>query len=157
WPAMVRRRVLDPLGMAETYVDLPAGVRPRMAAGHSPVMDTVPLWTFDVLAGAGALRSTAADMLTYLEAHLTPEKTPLTEALTTAQGARAAFLGNGRIALGWLVRGDTTAPTLFHNGGTAGFSSIAIFSPSRQLGVVVLSNAGVPIDDIALHIVDASV
>lgn len=157
WSDLVRRRVLDPLGMNETFAMVPMDDRPRLAAGHGISMDTVPYWHFDVLAGAGALRSTAADMLTYLEAQLAPQRTTLADAITLAQEPRADFLGGSRIALGWLVRGDSTARMWSHGGGTAGFSTLAAFVPARGLGIVVLSNAGVPVDDIAMHLVDPAV
>lgn len=156
WTRMVQQRILGPLGMAETFVELPETERSRMAAGHNATLDTAPLWHFDALAGAGALRSTAADMLTYLEAQLAPRATPLAQAITLAQQPRAEFQGDARIALGWLVRGDSAASTWLHAGGTAGFSTLAAFVPARKLGVVVLSNAGVPIEDVAMHIIDPS-
>ncbi|MDQ3607277.1 MAG: beta-lactamase family protein, partial [Gemmatimonadota bacterium] len=70
WGALVERRTTGPLGMRETFVDVPPAAIERLAAGHDAGMDTVPPWHLDVLAGAGALRSTAADMLTYLAAQM---------------------------------------------------------------------------------------
>ena len=47
----------------------------------------------------------------------------------TVKYTHADFLGGNRIALGWIVRGDSAQRTWTHNGGTAGFSTIALFNP----------------------------
>src|SRR5437763_3222130 len=59
WGTLVAQRITGPLGMRETYVGVPSEARARTAAGHDAALDTVPAWNFDVLAGAGALRSSA--------------------------------------------------------------------------------------------------
>jgi hypothetical protein len=117
-------------------------------------MDTVSYWRLDVLAGAGALRSTAADMLTYLEAQLQPATTPLPRAIRMSQDVRHAFGGVDSIALGWLVRTRPSSRIYWHNGGTGGFRSFAGFDPVRGIGVVVLVNASVPAEDIGRHLLD---
>jgi CubicO group peptidase (beta-lactamase class C family) len=157
WAALVQRRITGPLGMRESFVDVPAAARVRLAAGHDATMDTVPAWHLDALAGAGALRSTAADMLTYLAAQLDTTSTQLGRAVAIARAPRAAYGGANRMALGWVVRGAGARPVWWHNGGTGGFSTFAAFDPARRVAVVVLANASVPVDDIAQHLLDPSV
>ena len=155
WGALVEQRVLRPLRMRESFVDVPAAVRNRLAAGHDQSMDTVPAWHLDALAGAGALRSTAADMLTYLAAELDTSKGPLARAVALGRAPRATFNAANRIALGWIIRG-TDHPIWWHNGGTGGFRSFAGFDPARNAAVVVLSDAGVSVDDIGMHLLDTT-
>jgi CubicO group peptidase (beta-lactamase class C family) len=154
WGALVHDRITAPLGMHETFVDVPATARNRVSAGHNAQMDSVPAWYWDALAGAGALRSTASDMLTYLAAELDTTRGPLARAVAVGRKPRAAFLPGNRIALAWLVRGNADHPVWWHNGETFGFSSFAAFDPARKLAIVVLSNATIPVDRIGAQILE---
>ena len=46
-------------------------------------------WDFDALAGAGAIRSTANDMLRYLKANMGIDPSPLAAAMKLAQEPRS--------------------------------------------------------------------
>jgi CubicO group peptidase (beta-lactamase class C family) len=157
WAALVRQRILNPLHMRETFVEVPASVRRRVAAGHDATLRRVPAWRWDVLAGAGALRSTAADMLTYLQAALDTVNGPLHAEFSLAERPRAVFSPGARIGLAWLLSGPPAHPIYWHDGGTGGFASFAAFDPSRQLGVVVLTNSARAVADIGLHLMNASI
>jgi CubicO group peptidase (beta-lactamase class C family) len=111
---------------------------------------------FDALAGAGAIRSTAGDMLTYLEANLHPESLkPVPGSTGTATIAAALSLSHQlqgadiwpgmRIALAWLYQ--TNTGNYWHNGATAGFSSYIFFNPQGDYAGVVLLNASAGVDD----------
>lgn len=154
WGALVERRITTPLAMRETFVDVPAPLQARLATGHDDRMTAVPAWRFDALAGAGALRSTAADMLTYLAAALDTARGPLGRAMALARAPRAGFAPGSRIALGWVVKDPPPYPIWWHNGGTGGFRSFAAFDPARQVAVVVLANAAVSVDDIGMHLMN---
>ena len=56
-------------------------MKARLAAGHDASLDTVKNWDLPTLAGAGALRSTANDMLTFIAASLGYTKSPLAPAM----------------------------------------------------------------------------
>jgi serine-type D-Ala-D-Ala carboxypeptidase/endopeptidase len=43
---------------------------------------------------------------------------------------------------------------VWHNGGTGGFRSFAGFSKKSGLGVVVLSNTAISVDDIGVHLLN---
>jgi serine-type D-Ala-D-Ala carboxypeptidase/endopeptidase len=74
---LLRTRILQPLGMRDTAITLSGDQRRRLATGHSAALVPVPLWEFDALAGAGAIRSTAADLLTFAAACLELTEHPL--------------------------------------------------------------------------------
>ena len=152
WGALVAQRVTGPLSMRETYVGVPPDARSRLSVGHDAALDSVPAWNFDVLAGAGALRSSATDMLTWLEAQLDTVNGPLAHAVAMARTPRTPGNGTSRIALGWIVGGSATHPIWWHNGGTGGFRSFAAFDPARRAAVVVLSNSSQTVDDVGAHL-----
>jgi len=142
YPAVVREKLLLPLGMSNTVVTLSADHRARLAHGHDHKGRPTGNWDFDALAGAGAFRSNAADMMRFLEANLRPGGTPLGDSLTAAQ--KTHFRGKtARIGLGWhQLNTKDGLKVIWHNGGTGGYVSFLGFAPKEQLGVVLLSNYG---------------
>jgi serine-type D-Ala-D-Ala carboxypeptidase/endopeptidase len=157
WGTLVAQRLAGPLGLRETYVAVPADARTRLSVGYDAALDSVPAWHFDVLAGAGALHSTAADMLTWLAAQLDTMNGPLARAIAVARAPRTPGNASAKIALGWLVGGSAAHPIWWHNGGTGGFRSFAAFDPARNAAIVVLSNSSQTVDDIGAHLFNPAV
>lgn len=148
---LVRRRILVPLGMRETAITLTPALRARLAPGHDAGGEPVPNWDLPTLAGAGALRSTARDMLIFLAANIDSTKAPLSRALRQAHTPRRGIVG-----LGWHIVSRPAATVVWHNGGTGGYRSYTGFDPARRIGVVVLSNVNRSVDDIGVHLLDSS-
>jgi CubicO group peptidase (beta-lactamase class C family) len=78
---LLAARILRPLGLTDTAVALSADQASRLAAGHAATGEPTSNWDLPTLAGAGALRSTAAEMLIFLRANLDPPETPAGAAL----------------------------------------------------------------------------
>jgi CubicO group peptidase (beta-lactamase class C family) len=159
YEAMVKTRICDPLGMASTRVTLSPGLKARLAIGHSTTLAAAPNWDLPTLAGAGALRSTADDLLTFLAANLGYVKTPLAAAMAAQVSIRRPTgAANLEIAYAWHVLTKDGNSIIWHNGGTGGYSSFMGFDPQRRTAVVVLSNIATPPgpDDIGRHLLDAS-
>jgi CubicO group peptidase (beta-lactamase class C family) len=115
----------------------------------------VPNWDLPTLAGAGALRSTALDMLTYLAANLDTTATPLARAMRETHTPRRDAGRNMQIGLAWHIMSRPSGNIVWHNGGTGGYRSYVGFDPVRRLGVVLLSNVGnATIDDLGFHLLD---
>ena len=155
---LVTARVLRPLGMRDTRIALTPELRARLALGHDQGGSPVPNWDIATLEGAGALRSTVEDMLTFMVANLDSTATPLSRALALAHGERVATGSPGlSVGLAWhrLAR-PSGGVIVWHNGGTGGYHSFTGFDPTRGAGVVVLSNSSADIDDIGFHLLDPS-
>jgi len=147
YATLVQQQITGPLAMKDTTIALTPGQQARLIQGYSGAHDKQPEWTFDAMAGAGALRSTVDDLLTYSEAYLHPEKLPaasaapaatLAAALGLAQKPEADVASGLKIALAWLVRPE--ADVYWHDGGTGGYSSMVMFQPGRDRAIVVLYN-----------------
>jgi len=148
YPQLLKNEVLDPLGMHDTSIELSPEQQTRLLPGHTGDHRPAHVWDLDAFAGAGAIRSTASDMLTYLEANLHPEgvksanasiaANTISKALTQEHELRADSLGTQKIALAWLY--DPATGNYWHNGGTGGFSSYAFFNPKGDYAAVVLLN-----------------
>ena len=87
-----RTRVWAPLRMEHTAITLTPWMKAHLALGHDEQGNVVPNWDLDVLAGAGAIRSTANDMLKFADANLHPERGPL----AARHGVRAPGAREGR-------------------------------------------------------------
>ena len=159
YQALVTARVINPLGMTSTAATLTPALQARLAAGHSPTLQPVPNWDLAALAGAGALRSTANDLLTFLAANLGYTQTPLAPAMARMLTVRRpAGPPNLKVALAWHVSTVNGRELIWHNGGTAGYRTWIGFDPVARVGVVALSNSGTPagVDDIGRHLLDTS-
>lgn len=153
---LIRTRIAEPLGMASTFIALTPALQARFARGHD--YDGRPASHTDVpvIAGAGALRSTADDLLAFLAAEAGLAATPLRSAMAAQLAPRWA---TGRAdfqhqALGWGVTSDAGGEIAWHVGRTTGFRCFLGFDRGAQLGVVVLGNqatAGAG-EDIGLHL-----
>ncbi len=147
---LIREEVTGPLGMKDTTVGLTPAEEERFLTGHNAENAAVSPWTFnESMAGAGALRSTAGDLLKYLEAELDAEKlaagakpgSPAATLPAAVALTHSLFAGGPmqmRIGLAWLY--IPAVATYWHDGGTGGFSSFAAFTPSADRAVVVLYN-----------------
>jgi D-alanyl-D-alanine-carboxypeptidase/D-alanyl-D-alanine-endopeptidase len=150
---LVQERICRPLGLEDTRVVVPAAARHRFAQGHSRRGRPVPHWDLPVLAGAGALRSTAADLLAFLHLQLGEGEPPLARAAALTHAPRAGHRGVA-VGLAWtrLPLLGTDHELLFHNGGTGGFRSFAGFVPATHTAVVVLSNSARSVDALGIRI-----
>jgi len=146
---LVKTEVTGPLHMDDTAVTIPASQLKRLIQGHDTADHLQGRWDLDAFAGAGALVSTAADMLRYLEANLHPEKlgagaaagspsATLSAAFALDHQLRAAGIGSTKIALAWLYNEQTHIYA--HDGGTGGYTSFAAFMPNEDRAFVVLYN-----------------
>jgi serine-type D-Ala-D-Ala carboxypeptidase/endopeptidase len=153
---LVTDRVLRPLGMNETAITLTPAMRANLAPGHGANLEAVANWDLDVLAGAGALRSTVHDMLRYIRANVDPPKNRVGAALTATQVMRFnPGQGPMTMGLGWhRIVGPGGDTSFFHNGGTAGYRTFVGFNRAKRVGVVVLANGGRDPDDIGRHLLD---
>jgi CubicO group peptidase (beta-lactamase class C family) len=137
---LLRKEVTGPLHLKETTIALTAAEKTRLIQGHNAQHQPAPGWDLDAFAGAGAIRSTAADMLAYLKANLDPDALhgTLKPAMAMSHEPRAGALPGMRVAFAWLYK--TEAGTYWHNGGTGGYSSFAFFNPKDGYAAIVLFN-----------------
>jgi serine-type D-Ala-D-Ala carboxypeptidase/endopeptidase len=144
---LVRARICEPLGLTDTWVQTPEADRGRVATPHDHRGRETGHWHLAALAGAGGLRSTAADLLAFLALHASREEGGLA-ATARETHRRRGDAGRAGIGLGWLILPEgmrvplrrLPADVLFHEGGTGGFRSFAAVAPASGASVVVLAN-----------------
>ncbi len=149
---LVVKRICQPLGMTETRVTLNQSMRSRLAAGHDAGGNQVSNWDIPTLAGAGALRSTPADMTSFLAACMGLTNTWLQPLVAFTQSRRRPAEGSMEIALAWHLLKKESSEIWWHNGQTGGYHSFFGFDPHRKRGVVLLCSAAIDIDSLAVQI-----
>jgi D-alanyl-D-alanine-carboxypeptidase/D-alanyl-D-alanine-endopeptidase len=158
---LIASRICRPLDLRDTRIHLDTLQTTRLARPYNKGKKPANPWKFGAFEGAGALRSTADDMLRFVSANLglIDVAGRLRASLAAATTPRSPADKTGvSMALGWHVFDAKTKPArpeiLWHNGGTGGFSSVIAFAPSKKVGVVVLSNSDESIDSIGIAILD---
>ena len=154
---LVHSRISGPLVMPSTVITLTAELRKRLAPGHLESLQPATNWDLPTLAGAGALRSSVNDLLTFLAAASGSQPNPLAPAFALCTAPRRPTdRHDTKIGLGWHISSAHGKTITWHNGGTGGYRSFIAFDPERRVGVALLSNVSTPLgpDDIGMHLLD---
>lgn len=159
---LLQKRVLTPLGLNATYLDIPRGALSIYSNGHYLDRDAAlkqhKHWRFDVIAPAGALIMSARDVGRYAQAASGAIDTPLKAAFALTQKKYGDGISPmNPQGLGWILAPLNGRTVFSHDGMTGGFTSSLWVDPERKSAVAVLSNAANPVTDIALHLVEPSI
>ena len=160
YETLLRERLLTPLGMSDTYIARPPP-QVRLAQGHlSNAMRAVP-WDFPAdMAGVGGVRSTLPDMLRYLEGELGTRESAITPALARTQ-EHVANVGGHSMGMNWDLVTRNGHSIIAHEGGTGGYSSLAVVDRTAKRAVVLLSDTALTsvggLGLLGLHLLDASI
>lgn len=158
YETLLRTRVSVPLELTNTGVTFQR-LKGRLAVGHDgSLQPTLPLSTvpiMSVMMPAGAVLSTANDLLSLLAVAMGYDRSPLAPAMAAMLNTRRPSPG-GEQALGWMVEGTSDDQLVVHDGGTFGFASSMVWDPKKRAGVVVLSNHVAAVGDVARHLLRPS-
>ena len=155
YEALVKERVLDPLGMTRTAITLTPWMKQHLALGHNAAGVVVANWNVGVLAGAGGLRSTANDMLRFARANLPGASGRLPRLMQQMHEIRKKDVRPDLSqALGWLVRHRGGQSVVWHNGGTGGYRSWMGFDPNARRAAIVLANSQHGADDLGFRLLE---
>jgi len=140
---MVTERIFKPLEMHNTTITFDESHLKKLAVGHDERGNQTSNWDFPTFGGAGAIRSTTEDMLKYLEAQMSNEM------YAKAHDAKLDMGGKSKIGLGWITTTTKNGEDIvWHNGGTGGYRSTGGFVKNHNLGVIVLNNSALSVDEI---------
>ncbi len=158
----VQREVLDPLGLTHSSLALTPAQAPRLASGHLPHAlgfmpgsgnDTQPVPYFPIRDGAaGALLTDIADLGAYVQFLMNDKEkngkgiisnASFAEMIRAQPAPERVFLSVD-YGLGFMrgtFRYEGTDDIIHHSGNVNGFYSMMLFSPSRGLGMALLTNS----------------
>ncbi len=147
---MVQEVICGPLHMGSTAQHMTKEMQKRFAVVYNEQGNATSAWDVDALAGAGALRSTVHDMLVYARANIKGGDDALSGAIKLTHGITNTQTMN--VGLGWHVATMKGVEVFWHSGGTFGSSSYIMIAPGTGIGVVVLSNCGESVENVARKI-----
>jgi CubicO group peptidase (beta-lactamase class C family) len=143
---LVKDRILNVLGMNDTKITLSQNeIENRFAVGHMGGKEISAPTIPTIMAGAGAFRSTASDLLKYVSANLGFLHTKLDDAIQLQHLIRHPIIPSTNpmnyseyLALDYRVLTNLGTETLSHTGAINGWNANVAFTPTKQIGVVAL-------------------
>lgn len=152
---MVRKYITGPLQMPRTGQYPKRIYKVETTAPYNGVGEPTENWTFDAaFAAAGALHSTAADMLTYANYVMKPG-TDLLGAAVKRSLIPTYKMGSGRqIGLGWMLLKVQQKEYITHSGGTGGYRSTLMLHIPSGTAVVILTNTANDVEQVALQLLN---
>ncbi len=156
YPDLMQALILNPYGLEETYAALPPEGSPILPA-HNAVGQPSTHWTFDALAGAGAMFSTTSDLVKYGRTLL--QDSAAFELLTTAYRTFGPEDRPNVQGLAWikLPAANPNRSVWFHNGQTNGGHAFLVVIPEDQLVFAALTNSAVDSDPMCFKMLRALV
>jgi CubicO group peptidase (beta-lactamase class C family) len=179
YETLLRARVTGPLGLSRTSTVGALG--PNVAVSHDSDLRPTDRLAMGALAPAGAMLSSANDLLTLLEACLGIIPSPVTPALQAMSRTRRSMqpplltmvrrywrvmlrmafsrglrtrtpsrvFSRAEQALGWYVLGRGSEEMVVHDGAGPTCAASIAYDATARAGVVVLTNAGMTVQDIS--------
>jgi D-alanyl-D-alanine carboxypeptidase len=140
---VLKKRILEPLGMTHTDMNDPSDIVPHRAHGYSPVLTLTNALYIDMSwpYAAGSMISTVEDLAKW-DAALYGEK--LVKRAAFDQMWTPVKLNSGSdypYGFGWALGSVNGTKVVEHGGGIPGFTSMITRFPEKKLTVIVLSNA----------------
>jgi len=169
YETLVTSKICQPLGMHRTVITnddwhgehMPAKYRIVYKLGRASFGLKSDEWQLpNHLAGAGAIRSTGRDMMTFLKANMGLIPTPFDAAIQRSHQELFQERADRAIGMNWIrsFESSISQNIIWHDGGTGGFRTYLGFTEDHQFGVFVLSNIGiVGVDALAQEILKALV
>ncbi|HEY4132718.1 MAG TPA: serine hydrolase [Gemmatimonadaceae bacterium] len=153
---LAREKIWQPLGMTHTAITFTPWMTEHLALGHDEKGNVTSNWDLPTFAGAGAIRSTAADMLKFAAANLHADRGPLERAMSFAQQPRDPLGPGSSIGLNWMLLQHDGDTIVWHNGGTGGYRTFLGLDHASKTAIIVLTNStGEGADDIGFHLLNA--
>lgn len=165
---LLKKRILNVLGMNDTSINLSEAQKSRLAIGHLYGQE-LPLLNFsNSIVPGGGLYSSASDMLKFLSANIGLIKTnldkPMQESHLILRDTGQTIPNNKKVSnqnvtdssgfyigLGWFVTTDFGNEIIWHNGATAGgYNAFMGFNPATDRGIVILCSSVVDNADISI-------
>ena len=135
--------LLLPLGMNDTRVVLSEDQRNRLAAGYSVSGLRTPMWKFSSFKASEGLKSTAKDLITFVNAHIGDDSGfSATFANTHVPQSKTILNKRVRAGRGWHnLKTKKYHDVIVHVGNTDGHRSYLAFVKETETAVVVLTNS----------------
>ena len=162
YSGLLDEMILQPLQMESTKTELKPEELNRLAPPHNRKGKSSSYTVLNGMAPATGLKSSAADMVKYIQANLMTEHSALADAFEQVHQSRVDVFERklGRetwMGYGWFVSilsEATNMPVVWQSGETKGFRSYVGLIKDSDIGVVVLSNSANAVDGMGFEILE---
>jgi CubicO group peptidase (beta-lactamase class C family) len=152
WDAVLRRELLEPLGMRsasttaeaiEAAADHAQGH--RWTPGNTIAVPFTPIFPY-AIGGAGNINADLNDMARWVRLQLGAgefegRRIVSAENLAYTHTPKVAMSERLSYALGWMIQQTPNGRIVLHNGGSTSFGAYVGMAADRNVGVIVLTNA----------------
>ncbi len=157
WESLVKRQILDKLGMSATNfsVDLTqqSGDHARPYLKQKEEIRETPFRNIDTAGPAGSINSNLTDMVKWVRLHLHRGKHGEGQIVSEAnlaemhspqmvikQPAKYREVPHKSYGMGWFVEPYRGYNQIHHGGNIDGFTALVAMVPEEQIGIVILTN-----------------
>lgn len=143
----IKAQILEPLRMNDTFINVDESHLDRYVKAYDKKGKLVPPIELPAINGAGAIKSTMNDMLTYVEHQIGLNESPLQEAIAlTHEGQAVNPSKHLDMGLCWMIENKKWAetPVIHHGGTTVGFHTYCGFMKEHKIGIVIFSTIQIP-------------
>ena len=146
---LVNLYINRPAGMKNTYFAKAGDKNFNVAKGYREKDGQLtPYWHLGDMKAAGGLRSNLVDMISFLKANMDDINKDFSLSHTPVP-----CKNDGNVGFCWMLAKVPQQRTLvWHNGATFGFTSFCGYIPEKKIGIVVLSNSGNSVDEVAMQL-----
>jgi CubicO group peptidase (beta-lactamase class C family) len=158
---LLKEHICRPLGLADTTYTLTEEQADRVVHGYDENGNPSLVWLWDIMLPQGGIRSTTADMLTFLEANLAEDGSQLTADLRRARETEFAWPDGYaleqapdvspprfRQALGWRNLDLANGTVSEHGGATFSYQSFGGVHDGTKTGLVTLTSSAANLEDL---------
>jgi D-alanyl-D-alanine-carboxypeptidase/D-alanyl-D-alanine-endopeptidase len=134
YEGLLKEKITKPLDLPDTTISLSAGQQKRLAEGYDEGGNLIPPPP-DFYGGAGAIKSTIADMMKFLIWQIS-ENSP-----AVRLSHKPVFtVGDYSAGLNWQMMQRKGSRLIWQSGNFPGFQSLIVMEPELHIGLVLLSN-----------------
>ncbi|MHC4655244.1 MAG: serine hydrolase [Planctomycetota bacterium] len=154
---LVLDRICRPLQMKDTSIRMSPEQSARHADGYDSTGQKIPTRELPIVYwSAGSLRSTLNDMLKFLKANLTPDRSRLGRAIKkTHKPHFPSSIPHTRTGMAWNITSTGISTVIWHEGQIQSHYAFIGLDQKQGIGIVILSSSGIPLTDIGIHILDS--
>ena len=162
---LLQKHIFEPLGMKSSDVRLNDDLKRNFAVGYEEKdAEKVAVdWDLGALAPAGGIASNVPDLAKFLSLQLKAGQAdvkPIRGGTLTELHTPQRILNDWRlgVGLGWHISHDAKlGDIVWHNGGMAGYHSYMAFVTEKNIGVIVLTNRGISVDELGRWLLGAAI
>jgi len=133
---LLQQRIFKKYKMGNSHTSS-KGFENQIIKGLDETGQEVSNWEFDVLFGGGGILSTSEDLVKFAQAQFDIKN----KELELTRKPTFDIDEDMKIGLGWLIlKSENEFKWIWHNGGTAGYSSSMVLDVAKKNGVIILSN-----------------